>query len=87
MTGTYRFTMGYYGYTVMATELQKLMDLTFTNMISVFVYIDDIIIVTKGTKNDHLNKAREVLKFLDKTNLQLKAEKYVIAQDCIEWLG
>ena len=41
-TGTYRFTTGYYGLTIMPTEFQKLMDLTFANTNSVFVYKDDI---------------------------------------------
>ena len=86
-TGTYRFTTGFYGLTVMPTEFQKLMDLTLANVNSVFVYIDDVLIVTKGTKQEHLNKVREVMKILDEANLQLKAEKCIIAQDSIEWLG
>ena len=80
--------MGYYGLTVMPTEFEKLMDLTLVNINSVFVYIDDILIVTKGTMTEHLNKVRrEVMKVLDEANLQLKAEKCVLAQDSIEWLG
>ena len=86
-TGTYRFTTGYYGLTVMPTEFQKLMDLTLANVNSVFVYIDDILIVTKGTKQQHVNKVREVMRILDDANLQLKAGKCIIAQDSIEWLG
>ena len=57
------------------------------NVNSVFVYIDDVLIVTKGTKQEHLNKVREVMKILVEANLQLKAEKCVIAQKSIEWLG
>ena len=87
LTGTYRFTTGYYGLTVMPTEFQKLMDLTLANVNSVFVYIDDILIVTKGTKQQHVNKVREVMRILDEANLQLKAGKCIIAQDSIEWLG
>ena len=86
-TGTYRFTTGYYGLTVMPTEFQKLMDLTLANINSVFVYIDDILVVTKGTKQEHLEKVREVMRILDQVILQLKAEKCVIAQESIEWLG
>ena len=71
----------------MPTEFQKLMDLTLANVNSVFVYIDDVLIVIKGTKQEHLNKVREVLKILDEANLQLKAEKCIIAQESIEWLG
>ena len=63
------------------------MDITLSNVNSVFVYVDDILIVTKGTKRDHLNKVREVMKILDDANLQLKAEKCMIAQESREWLG
>ena len=80
-TGTYRFITGFYGLTVMPTEIQKLMDLTLANIKSVFVYIGDILIVTKGTKQEHVNKVREVLRILDEANLQLKPEKCAIAQD------
>ena len=83
-TGTYRFTTGYYGLTVMPTEFQKLMDLTLANINSVFVYIDDILIVTKGTKQELVNKVKEVMRVLDDVNLQLKAGKCTIAQESIE---
>ena len=63
------------------------MDLTLANVNSVFVYIDDILIVTKGTKQEHLAKVSEVKKILEEANLQIKAEKSVIAKFCIEWLG
>ena len=58
----------------MPTEFHKLMDLTLANINSVFVYIDDFLIVTKGNKQEHVNKVREVLRFLDEANLQLKPE-------------
>ena len=63
------------------------MDLTLANINSVFVYIDDILIVTKGTKQEHVNKVKEIMKVLDDANLQLKAGKCIIAQESIEWLG
>ena len=86
-TGTYRFTTGYYGLTVMPTEFKKLMELTLANINSVFVYIDDILIVTKGTKQEHVNKVKEVMIVLDDANLQLKVGKCIIAQESKEWLG
>ena len=85
-TGTYRYTTGFYDLTVMPTEFQKLRDLTLANINSVFVYIDDILIVTKGTKKEHVNQVREVLRILDEASLQLKPEKSAIAQENIEWL-
>ena len=50
------------------------------------MYIDDILIVTKGTKQEHVNKVREVLRTLEEANLQLKPEKCAIAEENIEWL-
>ena len=71
----------------MPTEFQKLMDLTLANINSAFVFIDGFLIVTKGTKQEHVNKVREVLRNLDEANLQLKSEKCAIAQKNIERLG
>ena len=86
-TGTYRFVSGFYGLSVMPTEFQKVMDLLLAKFREVFLFIDDILIVTKGTKNEHLDKVREILKTLDNAELQLKAGKCKIAQSQIEWLG
>ena len=72
-TGTYRFTTGFYGLTVMPTEVQKVMDILLANFNEVFVFIDDILVVTKGTKTEHLAKVRELLKRLEAANIQLKA--------------
>ena len=86
-TGTYRFVTGHFGLTIMPTEFQKVMDLTLVNMDGTFVYIDDILIVTKGEKSVYMQKSREVLEVLDEANLQLKADKCKIACTEIEWLG
>ena len=86
-SGTYRFVSGFYGLSVMPTEFQKVMDLLLAKFREVFVFIDDILIVTKGTKNEHLDQVREILKTLDNAELQLKAGKCKIAQSEIEWLG
>ena len=51
-TDTYRFTTGFYGLTVMPTEFQKLLDITLANVNSVFVYLDDILIVLKELRRD-----------------------------------
>ena len=51
------------------------------------MFIDDILIVTKRTKQNHLDKVREILKTLDEAKLQLKAGKCKIAMQKIEWLG
>ena len=45
----------------MPTEFQKLMNLFFVNVYSVIVYIDDLLVVTKGAHNEHLNKCEKIL--------------------------
>ena len=63
------------------------MDLLLARFREVFVFINDILIVTKGTKNKHLNKVREILKAMNEAKLQLKAGKCNFAKQEIEWLG
>ena len=86
-TGTYRFITGFYGLTVMPTEFQKIMDNLLEKFSEVFVFIDDILIVTKGTKEEHLAKVREILETLNQENLLVKATKCKFAKYEIEWLG
>ena len=86
-TGTYRFVTGHYGLTIMPTEFQKVLDLTLVNIDCTFVYIDDIFIVTRGNKEVHMQKVREIMQILDKANLQLKVDKCNIACKKIEWPG
>ena len=71
----------------MPAEFKKIMDPILENIKSVFVYIDDKLIVTKGTNQEHINKVKEVLRILVEAILQLKAEQFTIAQESIEWLG
>ena len=69
----------------MPKEFQKVIDLLLAKFREVFVFIDDILIVTKGIKNEHLDKVPEILKTLDNAELQLKAGKCKVAQSEIEW--
>ena len=61
-TGTYRFVTGL---TVMPTEFQKVMDNLSARFRQVFVFIDDILIVFKGTNSEHMAKVREKLNTLE----------------------
>ena len=70
-TGTNRILSSFYGLSVMPTEFQKGMDMLLAKFRDVFVFIDNILIVTKGTKSEHLDKAG----------------KCRIAVNEIEWLG
>ena len=86
-TGLYAFITGYYGLTIMPPEFQKIMDKLLHNTQNTFAFIDDILIVTKGTKQQHMDKIEEVLKILDEAGIRLKLEKCKIAQTKTEWLG
>ena len=86
-SGIYRFKTGFYGLTVMPTEFQRIMEDILINISNVFIFIDDILIVTKGTKEEHEEKVREVFRKLDSRKLQLKEEKCNIAKNEIDWLG
>ena len=55
-TGTYRFVTGFYGLSFCPTEFQKVMDILLPKIREVFVFIDDILIVTKGTRKNIYTK-------------------------------
>ena len=86
-TGTYRFVTGFYGLTVMSREFQKVMDLLLAKFREVLVFIDEILIETKGTKSEHLDKVREILNAMNEAKLQLKAGKCKFGKQEIGWLG
>ena len=86
-TGTYKFVTGFYGLTVMPTEFQKAMDTELANIPNTYVFLDDILVVTKGSKENHYKVVETVLTKLNKANVRLKWEKCNLAQNEIEWLG
>ena len=59
----------------MPTEFRKVMDTSQGKFREVFVFIDDILFVTKVSKDRHLDKVREIPKKLDHAELQLNALK------------
>ena len=59
----------------MPTEIQKAMDQELGNLPNTYVFLDDILIVTKGSKGKHFEVIKQVLKRLDNANMRLKWEK------------
>jgi hypothetical protein len=51
------------------------------------VYIDDLLSITKGTFEDHLERLREVLQRLQKAGLRVNIAKSTFAMDEVEYLG
>ena len=86
-TGTYRFQTGFCGFTDMPAKFQKAFDLTLTNCTNTYAYLDDILIVTKGSTELHQQKLKAVLDKLDEENLAIAVEKCKFACKQIEWLG
>ena len=50
-------------------------------------YIDDLLILTKGTFQDHLNKLSQVLTRLQEAGLKVNATKSFFAREQLEYLG
>ena len=86
-TGTYRFINGFYGLTDMPATFQKTIDKTLVGIHSKFAFLDDILIITKGSLNDHEHEIDKVLNLLDKENLAIKLQKCEFAKTNIVWLG
>ena len=63
------------------------MDLTLTNCNNTYAYLDDILIVTKGTIETHRQKLKTVLKKFDEENLAISVDKCKFACKQVEWLG
>ena len=87
MTGTYRFERGFYGPTDMPAELQKAMDYTLIRLKSTFCFLDDILIVSKGSEEDHFKLVPDCLQKLDADNLWINLPQCHFAKKEISWLG
>ena len=86
-TGTYQFIHGFYGLSDMPATFQKTLDKTLENIDNKFNFLDDILIITKGSTLDHELDIYKVLSRLDKENLAIKLEKCEFAKSSITWLG
>ena len=63
-TDTYRFKTVFYGLTDMPAEFQKAMDYTLVGLSKTYCFLDDIIVVSKGTKESHLKTSTNALRNL-----------------------
>ena len=70
----------------MPATFQKAMDFTLNNFHSAAAFLDDIIIITKGSIEDHENEIDKVLYELDK-KLAISLQKWQFLQTEIIWLG
>ena len=71
-TGTYRFRTGFYGLKTMPPDFQRVMDTILLEFPQAHAVIDDILVVTKGTKIEHILAVEKFLRKLDRKNMSLK---------------
>ena len=55
MNDTYRFETGFYGLNDIPAEFQKLIDCTLASLTKTFCFLDDILIVSRGRTEHHLD--------------------------------
>ena len=65
-TGTYRFLKGFYGLTDVPTTFQKTINITLGNCHHKIAFLDDILLITKGTIAEHEKELDKLLHLLDK---------------------
>ena len=71
----------------MPTEFQRIMEDILINISNVFIFEDDILIVTKGTKEEPEEKVSDVFRKLDDRKLQLKEQKcYSKKRNRLAWI-
>ena len=71
----------------MPAEFQKAMDRTPNHAKNTFCFLNDILIVSKGSEQQHEKLIMNVLEKLDKKNLALKLSKSEFFQNKVNWLG
>ena len=84
-TGYYRFLKGLYGLADIPTIFQEKIDQTLENKHP--AWLDDILVVTKGTKEQHKRELIDVLTKLENAGYRLSENKTEFFKSEIEWVG
>ena len=87
MTGTYRFQTGFYGLTDMPAEFQKAMDYTLIGFQNTYSFLDDFLIVNKGTLKENKSYVLKCIQRLDDETLRINLPKCHFGKLEIDWLG
>ena len=75
------------GLKISADVFQRELSMLFQDMPYVLVYIDDILVITKGSYEQHLIAVKNVLKILQEAGMQLNIDKSYFAKTEVEYLG
>ena len=84
-TGYYRFLKGFYGLADIPTIFQAKIDQTLEDKHP--AWLDDIIVVTKGSKEQHKKELTDVLTRLENAGYKLSGGKSEFFKTEIEWIG
>ena len=84
-TSYYRFSKGCYGLADIPTIFQEKIDQILENKHP--AWLDDIIVVTKGSKEQHKNELIDVLTRLENAGYRLSKNKSQFFKTEIEWIG
>ena len=84
-TGFYRFLKGFFGLADIPTIFQERIDKTLEFKHP--AWLDDIIIVTKGTKDKHEAEVKETMEKLEKAGYRLHPNKCEFVKQEAEWIG
>ena len=84
-TGYYRFLKGFYGLVDIPTIFQEKIDQTLENKHP--AWLDDIIVVTKGSNEEHMRKLIDVLTKLENAGYRLSETKSEFFKKEIKWIG
>ena len=90
----YSVSMGKYEYLRLPQGLcnspdifqEKISELMF-DLEYVRAYIDDVLVLTKGSFEDHIDKLEQVLLCLQKAGLKVSGNKCSFDQDTVEYFG
>ena len=85
INGYYRFPKGFYGPAAIPTIFREKIHRTLGHQIP--VWLDDIIIVTRGTKEEHTQKLEAVLTKLENKGYEASKKKSQFYQKETVWLG
>ena len=71
----------------MPTTFQKTIDKTLEGISSKFAFLDDILVITKGTIKEHESELDKILQKLDAEGLAISLQKCEFAKSTFELLG
>ena len=71
--GHYKYTVIPFGLTNVPATFQALINITLCEYLNIFVtaYLDDILIYTKSTLEEHIQKVKKVFKALQEADIRL----------------